>query len=65
MNRFTHDEMAFELGKLIYGKSEWLRRFSGGKDKRPDHDLETRRRERRVLEQARDDYTAAAKRSAA
>lgn len=66
MPRLSYNDMAHELAKLAYGKMDWLRRFSGDKTKRPDHEIETKRQELEVLQQAQSDYEkAAAKASAA
>lgn len=64
MSRFTHAEMADDLDKLVYGKTCWLADFGGGRKKRPDHEIETKRRELAVLRQATADYRAAAERAA-
>lgn len=60
--RIPHDEMASELAKLVYSKATWLADFSHGSRKRPDHEIEQKRRERDVLQQAYDDYSAASER---
>lgn len=60
--RFSNQEMAEELNKLVIGKATWLQEFSEGRRKRPDHEIETRWRELAVLKQAVSDYTAAAQR---
>lgn len=60
--RLSHSDMAVEISRLLSGKVAWLQRFSGGRDKRPDHELERVRRERDALQQARDDYERAASR---
>lgn len=62
--RFSYDEMAHELSKLSYGKADWLHRFASGKQKRGDHEIELKRRELAVLQQAREDYQKAAERAA-
>jgi hypothetical protein len=64
MARLPYDEMAHELGKLVYGKLDWLQRFSSGKKKRTDHEIELKRRELSVLQQAQDDYKRAAENAA-
>jgi hypothetical protein len=64
-DRIPHSEMADEMDKLIYSKTDWLSRFSQGQDKRPDHEIEVKRRELAVLRQAAADYRAAAGRRAA
>jgi hypothetical protein len=61
--KFSHSDMAHELAKLIYGKVDWLSRFSEGRDKRSDPEIELKRRELAVLEQAKDDYERAAERA--
>lgn len=65
MTSLSHDEMAHELGKLCYGKVDWLHRYTSGKQKRPDHEIELKRRELSVLTQAKEDYQRAAQRDAA
>ena len=60
--RFSHSFMADELDKLVYSKTVWLADFSQGHKKRPDHEIETRRRELDVLRQAAGDYRQAAER---
>lgn len=65
MTRLSHFDMAHEIGKLVYAKIDWLHRFSGGKLKRADHEIETKRRELAVLQQAQADYHKAAERDAA
>lgn len=58
--RFAHAEMADELSKMVWSKRTWL---EGVGAKRPAHEIETRRRELAVLEQAETDYRRAADRS--
>jgi hypothetical protein len=58
--RIPHERMADELDRMVYGKADWLRRFSGGKNKRPDHDIDRERFFLAVLRQAADDYRKAA-----
>lgn len=48
--------MAFELDKLVYAKATWLADFAQGRNKRPDHEIEIKRREFDVLQQAAADY---------
>lgn len=62
--RLSHTDMADELAKLIYSKTTWLADFSHGARKRPDHEVEQKRRELTVLQQAFEDYSAAAERGA-
>lgn len=54
--RFSSDVMALELEKLIVSKYEWLNRFSEGRNKRPEHEIDRVKREAAVLSQARADY---------
>ena len=61
-DRIPNSEMAEELNKLVIGKAAWLQDFSGGKRKRPDHEIEARWRELAVLKQAVSDYAAAVER---
>lgn len=63
--RMDHEFMADEMDKIVYSKSTWLATFDHGPKKRPDHEIETKRRELEVLKQAASDYRAAAQRSAA
>lgn len=65
MSRIPSETMAEELSKLIWGKREWLRNFSGGKNKRPDFEIERVNREMDVLAQAASDYRKSAARDAA
>lgn len=65
MSRLSHTDMAHQLGLLAAGKSHWLTNFAEGRNKRPDHEIEMKRRELAALMQAREDYKAAAERSAA
>lgn len=60
--RFPHAEMADEFDRMIASKSQWLRNFSSGQYKRPDHEIEHKRHELHVLEQAAFDYRRAADR---
>lgn len=62
MARLSHDEMAHEMDKLVYSKADWLARFSSGK--RPEHEIEVKRRELLVLKQAAEDYRLASARAA-
>lgn len=61
-DRIPNAEMADELNKLVIGKAAWLQDFSGGKRRRPDHEIETRWRELAILKQATSDYSRAADR---
>lgn len=60
--RFTHAQMADEMSKMVWSKRMWL---DGVGTKRPAHEIETRRRELAVLEQAEADYRRAAERNMA
>lgn len=60
--RYSHAEMADEIGKLVWSKRAWLDTFSTGSKRRPDHDIDTRQRELAVLQQAETDYRNAAER---
>jgi hypothetical protein len=62
--RFPHTQMADELERMVAAKQVWLREFSTGMRKRPDHEIEHKRQELHVLEQAAFDYRRAAKRDA-
>jgi len=64
-NRISKSEMALELQKLAYSKATWLSDFSHGRNKRPDHEIDTRRRELEVLTQAVEDYRRSSERDAA
>ena len=56
-------DMAAELDLMIYSKSTWLADFSDGKKKRPEHEIEHKRRELAVLKQAAFEYRASAERA--
>jgi hypothetical protein len=60
--RLSHAEMAYELARQIASKASWLADFSNGPRKRPQHEINSKQEELRVLEQARDDYRRAADR---
>jgi hypothetical protein len=65
MNRqFSHSEMVEEIGKLAWSKRTWLDTFSSGSNRRPDHEIEVKRRELEALQQAEADYRRAAERIA-
>lgn len=64
-DRLSHEVMADEFDKLVYGKTCWLADFTHGHRKRPDHEIETKQRELAVLKQAAGDYRAAAQRRTA
>lgn len=54
--------MDSELTSMLSAKAKWLADFSTGPRKRPDHEIDHKQLEMRVLEQARDDYRRAADR---
>jgi hypothetical protein len=60
MTRLSHADMAHEFTRMCVSKINWLHRFSSGRDKRPDHEIETKRHELSVLQQAKEDYQRAA-----
>ncbi|PBB75189.1 hypothetical protein CK227_10380 [Mesorhizobium sp. WSM4308] len=62
--RIPHDHMAHALDLMVAAKVNWLSRFSDGKQKRPDHEIDLKRRDIEVLRQAAADYRAAASRDA-
>lgn len=64
-DHFTHAEMAEEIEKLVWSKATWLAECSEGKGKRGDWEIEIRRREMAVLQQAAGDYRRAAERRSA
>lgn len=64
-DRIPSDQMADELAKLVYSKATWLADFSQGRNARPSHEIERVQRERRVLQQAQEDYARAAKKGEA
>jgi len=61
MTRIPHDQMAFELAKMVHSKRVWL---SDHGAKYPAHEVEIKKQQLTVLEQARADYERSAKRSA-
>ena len=64
-DRLAHSEMAEELDKLVWSKATWLTEFRDGRGKRPEFEIETKRREHAVLQQAAADYRRAAQRKSA
>lgn len=62
-NRIPSLEMADAFDRMIYGKVTWLSDFSHGHKKRPDHEIEQKRRELDVLNQAAFEYRASAERA--
>ena len=65
MDRLSHSDMAHSLDLMAAAKSNWLSRFSSGKDKRPDFEIGQKRADLDVIQQAAADYRAAANREAA
>lgn len=64
-DRHAHYTMVDELAKMIWSKETWLHDFSGGRNKRTDHEIELKKRELSVLHQAWADYKRAAERTVA
>lgn len=60
--RLSHREMADEMAKAVYEATTWMADHGQGPKRRPDHEIEAKRRRIDVLKQARDDYQAAAAR---
>lgn len=58
--RIPSIEMAEAFDRMIYGKASWLADFSHGQKKRPDHEIDQKRRELAVLKQADVEYRASA-----
>lgn len=63
MTRISNNEMAYELGRMIRSKIDWLDTFSRGKKAWPEHSIEHKRLELAILQQAEADYQRAANRS--
>jgi hypothetical protein len=61
-DRIPSLDMAAELDLMIYGKATWLADFGQGSKKRPDHEVDQKRRELTVLKQAAFEYRASAER---
>ncbi len=61
-DRISHEDMAFELDKLVYSKTTWLGDCAQGPRPGPQHEIDIKRRELAVLKQAAADYRAAAER---
>ena len=55
----TYDVKLSTVRALIAGKQDWLGRFSTGRDKRPDHEIDQKRSELTVLRTIAEDYTRA------
>jgi hypothetical protein len=64
MTRLSHAEMYHGIQLMVVSKLNWLSRFSDGRSKRPDHEIDQKRRELAVLRQAKEDYQKAAERAA-
>jgi hypothetical protein len=56
----TYEVKLNTVRQIIAGKQDWLGRFSHGKDKRPDHEIDQKRRELTVLGTIAEDYERAA-----
>ncbi|WP_192258627.1 hypothetical protein [Mesorhizobium caraganae] len=52
--------MADEIDLMIYAKTAWLADFGQGPKKRPDFEIDLKRRELAVLKQAAFEYRASA-----
>jgi hypothetical protein len=63
MSRIASLDMADAFDGMVYGKTVWLAEFSQGQKKRPDHEIEHKRRELEVLRQAAAEYRASAERA--
>lgn len=61
-SRLPYEQMADQLDRMVYSKADWLQRFSAGKNKRPDPDIDRERLFLAVLRQAASDYRKAAER---
>lgn len=59
MKSFTHEEMAFELGKIAWSKRTWIEDHA---KKRPQHEADRVNKELAVLEQAQSMFAKAAAR---
>jgi hypothetical protein len=53
-------EMALELGLMVHSKEQWIKTFSSGEGARPQWEVDQKKRELKILEQARDAYTTLA-----
>lgn len=56
-------DMADAFDSMSYGKEAWLADFSDGRKKRPDYEIEQKRRELAVLQQASREYRASAEKA--
>lgn len=54
--RIPSSDMADALERMAHGKQFWLADFGRGRRKRPDHEIEQKRQELEVLQQAACDY---------
>jgi len=61
-DRIASLDMAAEIDLMIYAKASWLADFGQGQKKRPDHEIDQKRRELVVLKQAAFEYRASAER---
>ncbi len=61
---FTFQEKLAGIEKIRNERLWWLGDFSSGKNKRPDHELENRRRDVSILEAIAQDYRNAIARKA-
>lgn len=59
-DRIPSIDMAHELDLMVYSKATWLGDFAQGRNKRPDHEIDQKRRELDVLKQAAFEYRASA-----
>jgi len=57
-NRLTLREKLERVQKIIHEKQWWLRDFSSGKKKRPDHEIADKRRDAEVLSAIAEDIKA-------
>jgi hypothetical protein len=49
---------------MVWSKRQWLETYEAGKHRRPEHEVDTKKRELAVLVQASADYRRAAERPA-
>lgn len=62
-DRIPSLDMADEFDRMIYSKTVWLAEFTQGHKKRPDHEIDHKRRELAVLRQAAAEYRASAEKA--
>lgn len=65
MSRFTYAEKLLACQKMAWSKRTWIEQFSGGRAKRPDHEINEQRDLLAKLEDMQADYERAARRDAA